>query len=201
MNLKSFPYLTLLFLGASDLLLYLYVWFPDFFLEDHLIENLQVFFLSCCCFVSFMNIRKMSWFRYRLFSILAGFGCLFLILEETSYGQRLLGFTPSDFFLQYNDSREINLHNIHDGTMEAWMNEFLLYWAVISFLNDRNIIKRLISRWIPSCNTEKGILTFLLFAIHQSSFIVSDTFPEGFELLWYLFFLTVFLSQPKQYNY
>ena len=200
MNLKNFPYLTIFYFLAADLLLYVYIYFNDCFDEDHLIENLEVLLLSISCILCFVNRHRLVWFRYRLFSILAGFGCFFLIMEEISYGQRLLGFTPPDFFLQYNDSREINLHNINDGTLEEWMFEMLLYWAFISLLSNKFFIKRLMIRWIPVYNTEISILAILLYITIGQCYNFSDTrFPEACELLWYAFFLILFLSKPKKF--
>lgn len=45
---------------------------------------------------------------------LAGVGlfCLFVALEEISWGQRLLGYRPPDYFLDKNFQQEFNLHNV-----------------------------------------------------------------------------------------
>jgi len=49
---------------------------------------------------------RLPWF-------LAGLGlfCLLVALEEISWGQRLLGYRPPDYFLAENYQQELNLHN------------------------------------------------------------------------------------------
>lgn len=38
--------------------------------------------------------------------------CLFVALEEISWGQRLFGYRPPEYFLQFNYQQELNLHNV-----------------------------------------------------------------------------------------
>ncbi|MCP5056620.1 MAG: hypothetical protein GY937_07800 [bacterium] len=38
--------------------------------------------------------------------------CLFVAMEEISWGQRLLGFQPPAYFLEHNYQQEANLHNV-----------------------------------------------------------------------------------------
>lgn len=47
----------------------------------------------------------------RLFDLLVAFFCLFVAGEEISWGQRLIGYVPPDFFLENNFQQETNLHN------------------------------------------------------------------------------------------
>lgn len=44
---------------------------------------------------------------------LLALGCLFVALEEISYGQHILGFTPSARLRELNFQAEINLHNLN----------------------------------------------------------------------------------------
>jgi hypothetical protein len=48
----------------------------------------------------------------RLFDGLVALFCLFVAGEEFSWGQRLLGYQPSEFFLERNIQQEANLHNL-----------------------------------------------------------------------------------------
>ncbi|HEY0810713.1 MAG TPA: hypothetical protein VGD49_11160, partial [Longimicrobiales bacterium] len=50
----------------------------------------------------------------RLFDGLVGLFCIFVGGEEFSWGQRLLGFTPPDVFLEHNTQQEFTLHNFAD---------------------------------------------------------------------------------------
>src|SRR5688572_11177975 len=50
----------------------------------------------------------------RVFDGLVGLFCIFVGGEEFSWGQRLLGFTPPDVFLEHNTQQEFTLHNFAD---------------------------------------------------------------------------------------
>ena len=43
--------------------------------------------------------------------------CLFVAMEEISWGQRVFGYRPPDYFLEFNYQQEFNLHNVVDT---AW---------------------------------------------------------------------------------
>ncbi|MFQ5609844.1 MAG: hypothetical protein ACE5F8_06195 [Woeseiaceae bacterium] len=64
-------------------------------------------------FVAAARQRKtagsMPWF-------LAGVGlfCIFVLLEEISWGQRIIGYRPPEYFLDQNFQQEFNLHNVVD---------------------------------------------------------------------------------------
>jgi hypothetical protein len=62
---------------------------------------------------------RMPWF----FAGLAAF-CLLVALEEISWGQRLLGYRPPDYFLAENYQQELNLHNTLGDALRQ--NGFLL---------------------------------------------------------------------------
>ncbi len=46
--------------------------------------------------------------------VLVALFCLFVALEEMSWGQRLLGYTPAAVFLEHNTQQETTLHNFAD---------------------------------------------------------------------------------------
>jgi len=50
----------------------------------------------------------------RAFDFLVALFCLFVAGEEFSWGQRLLGFTPPEAFLERNTQQEFNIHNFAD---------------------------------------------------------------------------------------
>lgn len=48
--------------------------------------------------------------------------CLFVAGEEISWGQRLLGFRPPNYFLEHNYQQEANLHNLLKEVLDTrWM--------------------------------------------------------------------------------
>lgn len=200
MLFKKIPYLTIAIFGYGLFLTLFYFYSPASFLEDHSVENFQLLLLFACCVTSFLNLRRSVWFRYRPFCVLAGIGCLFLFLEEISYGQRIFNISTPNFFLLHNDSKELNLHNLDHGFLQSLMYALLLSWALISLLKKTSSLKSLIAKWIPVYDLEINILTILLYISTQilSYNILSYTFPEVFEVLWYTFFLILFLSNPQQ---
>ena len=58
-------------------------------------------------------------FDWRLDWFLLGLGafCLFVALEEISWGQRVFGYRPPEYFLEENFQQEFNLHNIVDSSL------------------------------------------------------------------------------------
>ena len=48
----------------------------------------------------------------RVFDVLVGLFCVFVAGEEFSWGQRLFGYYPAEFFLANNFQQEANLHNL-----------------------------------------------------------------------------------------
>jgi hypothetical protein len=48
---------------------------------------------------------------HRVFDALVGAFCLFVAGEEISWGQRLVGYTPPEVFLEHNTQQEANVHN------------------------------------------------------------------------------------------
>lgn len=48
----------------------------------------------------------------RVFDGLVALFCLFVAGEELSWGQRLIGYHPPEFFLEHNFQQEANLHNL-----------------------------------------------------------------------------------------
>ena len=58
----------------------------------------------------------------------AGLGlfCILVALEEISWGQRLVGYQPPDYFLQENYQQEFNLHNIFSTSLRKLTMLFIL---------------------------------------------------------------------------
>ena len=55
---------------------------------------------------------KLPWFLVGL-----GLFCLFVALEEISWGQGLIGYRPPVYFLRHNFQQELNLHNVVDTSV------------------------------------------------------------------------------------
>lgn len=78
--------------------------------EDRFVEWLTVaLFAAAAAFA----LRR-AWRERRAFDALVGAFCGFVAGEEFSWGQRLLGITPPDVFLEHNRQQELTLHNFAD---------------------------------------------------------------------------------------
>lgn len=78
--------------------------------EDRFVE-----WLTAAFFIAAGVLRVVAAVRQRrVFDLLVGGFCLFVGGEEFSWGQRLLGFTPPDVFLEHNTQQEFTLHNFAD---------------------------------------------------------------------------------------
>ena len=82
--------------------------FPLVTAEDGLMEWLTVGLFATA---GVAGIRRAIAER-RVFDFLVALFCLFVAGEEFSWGQRLLGYTPPEFFLENNKQQEFNLHNM-----------------------------------------------------------------------------------------
>lgn len=75
--------------------------------EDRFIEWLSALTFLAAGVLRLRAIRSQP----RWFDLLVGIFCLFVAGEEISWGQRLLGYTPSAWFLEHNFQQETTLHN------------------------------------------------------------------------------------------
>jgi hypothetical protein len=85
--------------------------------------------------------------------LMLGVFCVFVAGEEISWGQRLLGFRPPNYFLEQNYQQEANLHNLLKNVLDTRFVVLaiaLLYGVVAPFLAD-------VTRW-PSALAPKRAL-------------------------------------------
>lgn len=96
----------------------LHAWAPDLYYlsvqEDEALEwaSFWAFLLAAAASAASALGRPKLSGRGRWFPLaVAGF-CLFVAMEEVSWGQRLLGYRPPAYFLARNYQQELNLHNV-----------------------------------------------------------------------------------------
>jgi len=106
--------------------------------EDRLVEWWTVFLFGAAS-VAF-GVR--AWTARRLGDAGMALFCFVAMGEEVSWGQRILGFTPSSTFLEKNVQQEANLHNL----VEAFGQP---KWTLIAVLVAYGIIAPLLAR-IPA---------------------------------------------------
>ncbi len=89
--------------------------------ENGLIEIAQVFAISIGLFAALVKLRHLDW-REQKFLVfwfsMASLGCLYIAGEEISWGQWVLLWESSDFWLAINDQNETNLHNT-----SSWLDQ------------------------------------------------------------------------------
>lgn len=78
-----------------------------FLQEDRFVEWWTVALFGAAGFLAL----RLAWRERRPFDALVGVFCLFVAGEEFSWGQRLLGITPPDAFLEHNRQQELTIHN------------------------------------------------------------------------------------------
>ncbi len=81
----------------------------------------------------------------------AGLGlfCVLVALEEISWGQRLFGYRPPDYFLQENYQQELNLHNIVSTSLRKYMLLLILagYGVATAFISLIPAVSEWFRRW------------------------------------------------------
>ena len=160
-------------------------------------------------FINF-NQKILGYYYYAL----TGF-CLFICLEELSWGQRFIPVKSPDFFQEYNSKAELSLHNL------VWVEQYLYYgFLILGFIGGTSW---LLSRAIKSKNQNIYLnLRYLIPSWYLSSFFgiiffyafiakfTGDwgagitTFVEPIELLLSLGFLSFivasYLRQPFDFE-
>ncbi len=120
------------------------------------------------------NKKFLGFFYY----LLAGF-CLFIGLEELSWGQRFIGIESPEFFENYNSKSELSLHNL------VWLESYLYFGFII--LGALGGMSWLIVKLIDK---KKKMSPFLYRYLFPSWFISS------FFLIVFAYFLTLqYISQ------
>ncbi len=104
--------------------------------ERGLVETLQILFLI----ISILYFCKILFFKKRekknLFYIILifYFVCLlYYFFEEISWGQHYFNWKSSDFFIEYNNQKETNLHNI-SNLLDQLPRSLLSIWCSLSFI-------------------------------------------------------------------
>lgn len=106
--------------------------------EDRLVEWSTVcLFLAAGVIVFGRALRQR-----RLFDGLVGLFCLFVAGEEFSWGQRLVGYYPPEFFLGHNYQQEFNLHNLPQAILQP-------KWVLMAVLGCYGVLLPIAWRFRP----------------------------------------------------
>jgi hypothetical protein len=82
--------------------------------EDGALEWMSAwgFALAAICFSRLAMVQRNNGWSHRWLSSSLALFCIFVAVEEISWGQRVHGFLPPDYFLANNGQLEFNLHNL-----------------------------------------------------------------------------------------
>ncbi len=122
--------------------------------EDAWIEWLTVG-LFCTAGMVFLSAAKRHGFATAWVITATGLFCIVVAGEEISWGQRLLGFTPPESFLESNYQQELNLHNFSKALFEP-------KWLVIATLSVWGVSLPVFYRLNASLPLPKHLETILL---------------------------------------
>ena len=104
--------------------------------ERGLVETLQILFLIISIFYFFQILVYKKREKKNLFYIglIFYFVCLlYYLFEEISWGQHYIGWKSSNFFIEYNNQKETNLHNI-SNLFDQLPRALLSIWCSLSFV-------------------------------------------------------------------
>ena len=93
--------------------------------EDLIGEWAQVWSLVFAMIGSVMLARR-RW-RYRWFFAVLALACFYVVMEEISWGQRLIGFASPEYFRKQNLQNETNLHNFLTGPYNTALKAAISY--------------------------------------------------------------------------
>jgi len=143
-----------------------YIWNENGFVE--ILQNIFLLF-SIFYFLFFLknlNLNSESQF-YVLFLYCYFFALIYYFLEEISWGQHLFSWESPNFFVEFNNQKETNLHNISNLFNEL-PRTFLLIWCSLSFiffkfLNKKTKHKKFAAFIFPNNNLKKISLLLIFF--------------------------------------
>jgi len=116
---------------------------PFFTLESGFVEMATIILLVPAIVLSIRRLLQLWRSGMRVAAgllLVFAFGCLFLFLEEISYGQHFLGWKSPEYFTDRNLQDETNIHNLE------FFNKNLLKWLTILGVLVAGIILPLIFR-------------------------------------------------------
>jgi hypothetical protein len=179
--------------------------------EDTGIENTQALvYLASALLAFFLSAKfhRNGLLSGALWHGVLAIGLLFVSIEEISWGQRLLGLEPPEFFTRYNSQHEISVHNLEPFQF-ALHGVYILIGAYGSFawilakrikprLNEKlwNIVSYMVPDWLISPYFFFTFFTYILlesFRPGEGSFLKWKD-QEIAELLLSLGFLVFVLS-------
>lgn len=153
----------LLFVAIIGAYAVMAIWFPLAYIqatyEDLYGEWAQTLFFACA--LVFSAVLAIHRDRQRLFFALLAAACFYVVMEEISWGQRILGFATPEPLLRHNIQKEANIHNLFTGPVDTALKRTLEYLLAIAFAGyglvyplllrlRQEWLQRLEARWLPA---------------------------------------------------
>ena len=104
--------------------------------ENGLVETLQVLFLIISIFYFFqiLLLKKRDKKVFFIIILVCYLICIFYyFFEEISWGQHYFNWKSPNFFIEYNNQKETNLHNI-SNLLDQLPRSLLSIWCALSFI-------------------------------------------------------------------
>lgn len=189
-----------------------YKWFTG---EDRFAENIQVILWIISFVLSFNvvqnNIRKGNYLFAALYVLLCA-GIFFIIGEEISWGQRIMGWQTPESLKMINKQNETNVHNIQGvGDTIKWIHLVVgaygtfLPLAVLRFKKNLEHYRSAISMLVPHYTLLPFFLIpFLwrmyrnLFEVPNKYYFVISEYSEVIELIIAFAFTFFLIFQYRQ---
>jgi hypothetical protein len=158
-----------------------YKWYTG---EDQFAETMQVFFYLTA-FVFTIRVIKELWSSGEkgiagLYLVVLT-GLFFMIGEELSWGQRIVGWETSEKFIEINKQDETNLHNIYGvGTTFKWLQMVIgaygTFLPLLLLLKLSQPLKKFLSSVIPHYTLIPFFAPMFFWRFYRNVFPE----PEGF---------------------
>lgn len=140
----------------------------------HIVLGFAGFVIALRLLLHYWRARNRLGISFALFSLAV---CLYITLEEASYGQHLFGWKATGFFQEVNKQQETNLHNI-----SSWFNEkprVILELAIILGGLLLPLFPRQVLRFVPT-GLHPYAPTWIF--LPTSVLVVVSRLPERLEL-------------------
>lgn len=138
-------------------------WYPVAFVwatyEDLYGEWSQTFFFAIAFLFSISLVITRS--QQRWFFVFLSLALFYVVMEEISWGQRIIGFETPELLMQHNIQHEANIHNLFTGPIDTWIKRALEYVLASAFVGYGLIypllirtpivwLQQLEARWLPA---------------------------------------------------
>ena len=145
--------------------------FYNFWLENGIVESLQVILLIFSIYYLF---KAKNLFKEKniisIFLILKVLALFYYLGEEISWGQNLIKWNTPEWFVENNNQKETNLHNV-TNLLDQLPRSLVLIWctlipiSIIIFNKFYNIEKKFLIIFLPNKKIIYLVITILIFVL------------------------------------